>query len=114
MAASFYVPMILGTVRRERQSAKVARFVLARLSRDGRFEGKISRSDALRVLKNALDSFLPEYRRKPVEIVAVSAGGFGGVTSVVCGGDFEPEGDGRGTLKSSGRASGHPVGVRLG
>ena len=122
--ARFYIPMILGTVRRERQSAKVARFVLERLSRDERVEaelldlveydfphleerlrfrddppprveefgGKISRADALvivtpeynngypGVLKNALDYFLPEYRRKPVGIVTVSAGGFGGIT----------------------------------
>lgn len=119
-----YIPMILGTVRRERQSAKVARFVLARLSREERVEtelldlleydfphleerlrfrddpppraeefgSKISRADALvivtpeynngypGVLKNALDYFLPEYRRKPIGIVTVSAGGFGGVT----------------------------------
>lgn len=32
------------------------------------------------VLKNALDYLLPEYERKPVGIVTVSAGGFGGLT----------------------------------
>lgn len=31
------------------------------------------------VLKNALDYFLPEYKRKPVGIVTVSGGDFGGV-----------------------------------
>ncbi len=31
------------------------------------------------VLKNALDYLLPEYHRKPIAIVTVSAGGFGGL-----------------------------------
>lgn len=31
------------------------------------------------VLKNALDYLLPEYKRKPIGIVTVSAGGFGGI-----------------------------------
>jgi NAD(P)H-dependent FMN reductase len=31
------------------------------------------------VLKNALDYLLPEYERKPIAIVTVSAGGFGGI-----------------------------------
>jgi NAD(P)H-dependent FMN reductase len=31
------------------------------------------------VLKNALDYLLPEYKRKPIGIVSVSAGGFGGI-----------------------------------
>jgi len=31
------------------------------------------------VLKNALDYLLPEYERKPVGIVTVSAGSFGGI-----------------------------------
>lgn len=31
------------------------------------------------VLKNALDYLLPEYKRKPIAIVTVSAGGFGGL-----------------------------------
>lgn len=55
------------------------------------FSEKVSRADALvivspeynhgypGVLKNALDYLLPEYGRKPVGIVTVSAGGFGGV-----------------------------------
>ena len=34
------------------------------------------------VLKNALDYFLPEYRRKPVGIVTVSSGGFGGINAL--------------------------------
>ena len=55
------------------------------------FGEKIGRSDSLvivapeynngypGVLKNALDYLLPEYQRKPVAIVTVSAGGFGGL-----------------------------------
>lgn len=55
------------------------------------FSDKIARSDSLvivtpeynngypGVLKNALDYLLPEYRRKPIGIVTVSAGGFGGI-----------------------------------
>src|SRR5438128_5861663 len=31
------------------------------------------------VLKNALDYLLPEYKRKPIAVVTVSAGGFGGI-----------------------------------
>ena len=55
------------------------------------FSGKIGRADSFiivtpeynngypGVLKNALDYLLPEYERKPVGIVTVSAGGFGGI-----------------------------------
>ena len=55
------------------------------------FSEKIARSDSLvivtpeynngypGVLKNALDYLLPEYKRKPIGIVTVSAGGFGGI-----------------------------------
>jgi NAD(P)H-dependent FMN reductase len=55
------------------------------------FGDKIARADALvivtpeynngypGVLKNALDYLLPEYQRKPIAIVTVSAGGFGGI-----------------------------------
>jgi len=119
----FYVPVILGSTRRGRQSPKVARFVAERLRQTGRVEAevldlleydfpvleerlrlrddpppglpefgeKVARSHALvivspeynngypGVLKNALDYLLPEYRRKPVGIVTVSAGGFGGL-----------------------------------
>src|SRR5207244_7115628 len=32
------------------------------------------------VLKNSLDYLLPEYERKPIGIVTVSAGGYGGIT----------------------------------
>jgi len=120
----FYIPIIVGSTRRDRQSIKVARFVLARLQpragvttelldlleynfpimeerlhrRDDppprlqEFADKIARADSLiivspeynngypGVLKNALDYLLPEYERKPVGIVTVSAGGFGGIT----------------------------------
>ena len=119
----YYIPIIVGSTRRDRQSIKVARFVLARLQqrkdvttelldllelnlpimeerlhrRDDpppgvrEFGGKIGRADSFiivtpeynngypGVLKNALDYLLPEYERKPVGIVTVSAGGFGGI-----------------------------------
>ena len=119
----FYIPVILGSTRRGRQSPKVARFVAERMRRHERIEteildlaeydfpimeerlrflddpppglrefaARVARSDALvivtpeynngypGVLKNALDYLLPEYRRKPVAIVTVSAGGFGGL-----------------------------------
>ena len=118
-----YIPIIAGSTRRDRQSIKVARFVLARLQqrqvvetelldllelnfpimeerlhrRDDpppglrEYGAKIARADALiivtpeynngypGVLKNALDYLLPEYERKPIGIVTVSAGGFGGI-----------------------------------
>lgn len=120
---SFYIPIILGSTRRGRQSAKVARFVQDRMQqrrqvetelidllelnlpimeerlrfRDDpppglrEFAGKVDRAAALvivtpeynngypGVLKNALDYLLPEYARKPIGIVTVSAGGFGGI-----------------------------------
>jgi NAD(P)H-dependent FMN reductase len=119
----FYIPVILGSTRRGRQSVKVARFITERMRRNGRIEtelldlaecdfpimeerlrlrddppprlrefgDKVARSDSIvivtpeynegypGVLKNALDHLLPEYRRKPVGIVTVSAGGFGGL-----------------------------------
>ena len=120
----FYIPIIAGSTRRDRQSIKVARFVLGRLrQRQGvetemldlleynfpimeerlhrrddppprlaEFGQKVGRADSLvivtpeynngypGVLKNALDYLLPEYERKPIGIVTVSAGGFGGLT----------------------------------
>src|SRR5437016_9454511 len=121
---AFYIPIIVGSTRRDRQSIKVARFVFARLQqrrdaetelldlleynfpimeerlhrrddpppRSQEFADKIARADSIiivtpeynngypGVLKNALDYFLPEYERKPIGIVTVSAGGFGGLT----------------------------------
>ena len=120
----YYIPIIAGSTRRDRQSIKVARFVLARLQqrtgvqtelldlleynfpimeerlhhRDDppprlkEYAEKIDRADSLiivtpeynngypGVLKNAIDYLLPEYERKPIGIVTVSAGGFGGIT----------------------------------
>jgi len=120
---AYYVPIICGSTRRDRQSIKVARFVLKKLQerkgaetelldlleynfpimeerlhrRDDpppglkEFGEKIDRADAViivtpeynngypGVLKNALDYLLPEYERKPVGIVTVSAGGFCGI-----------------------------------
>jgi len=122
----FYVPVILGSVRRGRKSPIAARFVVERLRRSGKFEpelidlaecnlpmmeerlrfcddppplvvemgAKLTRADAIvvvspeynsgypGVLKNALDYFLPEYKRKPIGIVTVSSGGFGGVSAL--------------------------------
>jgi NAD(P)H-dependent FMN reductase len=119
----FYIPIILGSTRRDRQSFKVARFVFSRFKlREGvetelldllefnfpimeerlhrrndppprlqEYADKIARADSLiivtpeynngypGVLKNALDYLLPEYERKPIGIVTVSAGGFGGI-----------------------------------
>src|SRR6478735_5878513 len=119
----FYIPIIAGSTRRDRQSIKVARFVLSKLKqrkgvetelldlleynfpimeerlhhRDDpppglqEYADKIARADSViivtpeynngypGVLKNALDYLLPEYERKPIGIVTVSAGGFGGI-----------------------------------
>jgi NAD(P)H-dependent FMN reductase len=119
----FYIPVLLGSTRKGRQSVKVARFVHERMRRRERIETeildlleydfpimeerlrflddppprlrefgeKVARADSLvivtpeynngypGVLKNALDYLLPEYRRKPIGIVTVSAGGFGGI-----------------------------------
>ena len=119
----FYIPVILGSTRRGRQSPKVARFIMERMRRNEKieteildlaeynfpimeerlrfrddpppglreFSEKVARSDSLvivtpeynngypGVLKNALDYLLPEYQRKPIAIVTVSAGGFGGI-----------------------------------
>jgi len=118
-----YVPIIVGSTRRERQTIKVARYIFARLRVRGNVEtilldlleynfpimeerlhrrddppprlreyaGHIARADSLilvspeynngypGVLKNALDYLLPEYERKPIGIVTVSAGGYGGI-----------------------------------
>jgi NAD(P)H-dependent FMN reductase len=61
-------------------------------SRLTEFAGKIDHADSIvivtpeynngypGVLKNALDYLLPEYERKPIGIVTVSAGGYGGIT----------------------------------
>ena len=120
----YYIPVIAGSTRRDRQSIKVARFIESKLrQREGvetelldllaynfpimeerlhrrddpppglrEYGAKIARADSLvivspeynngypGVLKNALDYLLPEYERKPIGIVTVSAGGFGGLT----------------------------------
>ncbi|PYP88378.1 MAG: NAD(P)H-dependent oxidoreductase [Blastocatellia bacterium AA13] len=118
-----YIPVILGSVRRGRLSARAAYFIIERMRqtrriqpelldlleyefpmleerlrfRDdppplvGEFSEKLSRADSLvivtpeynnsfpGVLKNCLDYFKPEYRRKPIGIVTVSSADFGGV-----------------------------------
>ena len=116
------LPVLLGSVRRGRQSEKVARFVRNRLEGEGyeaplldlraygfpimeerlhmrddpppgleEFSERIRAADGVvvvspeynggipGVLKNALDYLAKEWTRKPVGIVSVSAGGFGGV-----------------------------------
>jgi len=121
---TFYIPVILGSTRRGRQSPKVARFIAERMRRSGKIETeildlleynfpmmeerlrlrddppprlrefaqRISRADAViivspeynsgypGVLKNALDYLLPEFKRKPIGIVTVSGGSFGGLS----------------------------------
>ena len=122
----FYIPIILGSTRRGRQSAKVARFVADRMRKNERieteildlldynfpmmeerlrlrddappqvleFSAKLARADSIvivspeynngypGVLKNALDYFGPEYKRKPIAIVTVSGGAFGGLNAL--------------------------------
>jgi len=116
------VPVLVGSVRRGRQSIKAARFASDRLERAGavaplldladinlpimeerlgkrddppaglvEFSQSIRDADAVvvvspeyngsmpGVLKNALDYLYGEWYRKPVGIVTVSGGGFGGV-----------------------------------
>ena len=118
----FRIPVLVGSVRRGRQSIRVARFACDRLRRAGAdaplldlaefnlpiMEERLHRrddpppglvpfSEAIRgadavvvvspeyngsipgVLKNALDYIYGEWDRKPVGIVTVSAGAFGGV-----------------------------------
>lgn len=122
----FYIPIILGSTRRGRRSARVARFVAERMQRNEQveteildlldynfpmmeerlrlrddappqvleFSAKIARADSVvivspeynngypGVLKNALDYLGPEYKRKPIAIVTVSGGGFGGLNAL--------------------------------
>lgn len=116
------IPVLVGSVRRGRQSIKVARFAGDRLRRAGaeaplldladfdlpimeerlyrrddpppglvRFSEAIREADAVvivspeyngsmpGVLKNALDYIYGEWERKPVGIVTLSVGAFGGV-----------------------------------
>lgn len=116
------IPVLVGSVRRGRQSINVARFAGDRLGRAGadaplldlrsldlpimeerlhmrddpppglvRFSEAVKAADAVvvvspeyngsipGVLKNALDYIYGEWFRKPVGIVTVSAGAFGGV-----------------------------------
>ena len=122
MSDPLRIPVLLGSVRRGRQTIKAARFACSRLARAGadaplldlaefdlpimeerlhkrddpppgleRFSASIREADAVvvvspeyngsmpGVLKNALDYIHGEWFRKPVGIVTVSAGGFGGV-----------------------------------
>ncbi|MCY4573496.1 MAG: NAD(P)H-dependent oxidoreductase [Gemmatimonadetes bacterium] len=122
MTTPLRIPVLLGSVRRGRQSIRVARFASSRLTRAGadaplldlsdfdlpimeerlhkrddpppgleRFSASIREADAVvivspeyngsmpGVLKNALDYIYGEWFRKPVGIVTVSGGGFGGV-----------------------------------
>jgi len=124
MSETLNIPVVLGSVRRNRQSPKVARWMRRYLEeelgvtsplldlkelelpimeerlrlRDDPPAGAVGLSEAVAaadglvivtpeynngypgVLKNALDYLLPEFKRKPVGIVTVSAGGFGGIS----------------------------------
>ncbi|UCG76525.1 MAG: NAD(P)H-dependent oxidoreductase [Gemmatimonadota bacterium] len=126
MTETLYLPVIVGSTRRGRQTPRVALFMHRRLAgRPGvesrlldlaeyalpimeerlhkredpppgleEFGEQIRRADALLivtpeynsgypgVLKNALDYLLPQYRRKPVGIVTVSAGPWGGLSAL--------------------------------
>jgi NAD(P)H-dependent FMN reductase len=117
------IPVLVGSVRRKRQSVKVAKWVHRLVNEKTRVEGRLIDLEGLAlpimeerlrvrddpppgavelgevvaagdgliivtpeynngypgVLKNALDYLLPELERKPVGIVTVSAGGFGGI-----------------------------------
>ena len=122
MTAHLRIPVVVGSVRRGRQSIRAARFAVDRLAKAGanatlldlaeldlpimeerlhqrddpppglvRFSEAIASADAVvivspeyngsmpGVLKNALDYIYGEWFRKPVGIVTVSAGGYGGV-----------------------------------
>ena len=122
MTTPLQIPVLVGSVRRGRQSIKVARFASDRLEKAGasaplldlaelnlpimeerlhmrddppsglvRFSQAVKAADAVVVvspeyngsmpgaLKNALDYIYGEWFRKPVGIVTVSGGGFGGV-----------------------------------
>ncbi|MCY3610358.1 MAG: NAD(P)H-dependent oxidoreductase [Gemmatimonadetes bacterium] len=122
MSNPLRVAVLVGSVRRRRQSIRVARFAVDRLTKAGaaaslldlrsldlpimeerlhmrddppaglvRFSEAVKAADAVvvvspeyngsipGVLKNALDYIYGEWFRKPVGIVTVSAGGFGGV-----------------------------------
>lgn len=119
----YYVPVILGSIRRKRESMKVAKFVLRYLEQRSNLQAelidlrelnlpmmeerlrfrddappgvlelsvKINRADSILivtpeysggypgVLKNALDYLRPEFKRKAVGIVTVSAAITGGI-----------------------------------
>src|SRR5215813_3728934 len=112
----FYIPVILGSTRRGRRTARAAHFIADRMKQTERidveildlrdydfpmieerlrfrddpppgtleFSRRLARADALviatpeynnsypGVLKNCLDYFKPEYRRKPIGIVTAS------------------------------------------
>lgn len=119
----YYVPVVLGSIRRNRESMKVAKFVLRHLEQRSNLQAelidlrelnlpmmeerlrfrddapggvlelsaKIDRADSILivtpeysggypgVLKNALDYLRPEFKRKAVGIVTVSAVITGGI-----------------------------------
>ena len=123
MADVLNIPILLGSVRRDRQSPNVAHWLHRLLEADDRIHSELVDIEELAipimeerlrllddppagvvqlgnavaagdglvivtpeynngypgVLKNALDYLLPELKRKPVGIVTVSAGGFGGI-----------------------------------
>jgi NAD(P)H-dependent FMN reductase len=126
MPTRFYIPVILGSSRRGRQSPRAARFIETHLRRLAQvdteiidlaeynlpmleerirvrddappraleFAARLANADALvvvspeynggcpAVLKNAIDYVLPELKRKPIAIVTVSGGAFGGIEAL--------------------------------
>lgn len=126
MPTRFFIPIVLGSSRRGRQSPKAARFIESHLQRLPQvdtqivdlaeydlpmleerirmrndappraleFASTLTRADAIvfvspeynggypAVLKNALDYVLPELKWKPVAIVTVSGGNFGGLEAL--------------------------------
>lgn len=111
-----FIPILLGTAREGRESAKVARYILSQVEKSAKFETQfvdiadflfartavypdaakpwreiMSRADGLIIvspeynrgipgeLKILLDSLEEEYDKKPVAVVGVSSGTFGGV-----------------------------------
>lgn len=123
LGSMYYVPVMLGSIRRNRESMKVAKFVLRHLEQRSNLQAelidlreldlpmmeerlrfrddapgsvlelsaKISRADSILivtpeysggypgVLKNALDYLRPEFKRKAVGIITVSAVITGGI-----------------------------------
>ena len=60
------IAIIVGSVRKGRQTPKAAKYLEQQLSKNG-------------VLKNTLDYFYPEFSKKPIGLLTVSSGNLGGI-----------------------------------